>query len=69
MINWYDIQVEQKIAQERYQTIIQARQVSRPLIKRTHNKSERWGWVWFGCKLQNLGISFRRLQKSTSPQC
>lgn len=29
MINWYEIQVEQEIAQERYQPLIQARQFKR----------------------------------------
>ena len=33
MINWNDIKVEQEIAQERYQQIIQARQVARALEK------------------------------------
>ena len=33
MINWNDIKVEQEIAQERYQQIIQAHQVARALEK------------------------------------
>lgn len=33
MINWNDIKVEQEIAQERYEQIIQARQVARALKK------------------------------------
>ena len=73
MINWNDIRVEQEIAQERYQQIIRARQISRTLAKSAPSQSEslffRWGFHWFGCKLGDLGIYLQRLQKSTSPQC
>lgn len=57
MINWYDIQVEQEIAQERYQPLIRARQFKRrsqsatgpgsPAFDRTRN--------WLGDQLQNWG--------------
>ncbi len=46
MINWNDIKVEQEIAQERYQQIIEARQVARALEKEQPK-------VTFGDQLRN----------------
>jgi hypothetical protein len=73
MINWNDIRVEQEIAQERYQPIIQSRQISRDLAKNGQGQSEmlffRRVWVGFERKVRDLGVSLRRPQKSTSPQC
>ena len=52
MINWNEIRVEQEIAQERYQTIIQTGQTNRVLSQKAKVPSETsiFSWVsnWFG---------------------
>ena len=40
MINWNDIRVEQEIAQERYQPIIQGRQISPVLAESDQGQSK-----------------------------
>ena len=72
MINWNDIRVEQEIAQERYQPIIQARQMSRTLTKsegRSNAQFYRRVFGWIGCRLGDLAVYGQRPQKSASPQC
>jgi hypothetical protein len=73
MINWNDIRVEQEIAQERYQTIVRARQIKQALAKSEEGQSKtpfyRWAFGWFGCKLGDLGVYFPKLQQGTGPQC
>jgi len=52
MINWNEIRVEQEIAQERYQTIIQTGQTNRVLSQKEKGPSETsifsWVFNWFG---------------------
>ena len=72
MINWNDIQVEQEIAQERYQPIIQARQMSRALARsegRSGTQFYRRVFNWVGHKVGDLALYWHRPEKSTSPQC
>jgi hypothetical protein len=68
MINWNDIQVEQKIAQERYQAIIQARQIDRILSQRPEQRS---GILFYQRALARLGDYFIRwgnyLQQRNDP--
>ncbi len=61
MINWYDIQVEQEIAQERYQPLIQERQFARPhqppvsLPDTAYTQVRNWlgdQLVSWGCRLK-----------------
>lgn len=52
MINWNDIRVEHEIAQERYQTIIQARQIDRALSQRLEQRS---GGLFYQQALDRLG--------------
>jgi hypothetical protein len=51
MINWNDIRVEQEIAQERYQTIIQGQQVDRASSAKEKGQAETsifsWVFGWF----------------------
>jgi len=72
MYNWNDVEVEQKIAQERYQSIIEGRRVARTQQRTTHRLSAAGrllGWlgdllvVW-GCALQK-----RRGSDSTTAVC
>jgi len=46
MINWNDIRVEQEIAQERYQTIIQGRQLDQVRSERKKGKSIKTIFSW-----------------------
>ena len=72
MINWNDIRVEQEIAQERYQPIIQARQMSRALAKsegRSKTNFYHRFFAWVGNKVEDLGVNGRGPQKSVSSQC
>jgi len=61
MINWYDIQVEQEIAQERYQPLIQARQFKRRPQPATSPDSMALGRArnWLGDQLQNWGCQIK----------
>jgi hypothetical protein len=57
MINWYDIQVEQEIAQERYEPLIQARQFERRSQSATGPERTVIGQTrnWLGDQLQSWG--------------
>ncbi len=61
MINWNDIEVEQKIAQERYREIIRARQAARSQPARTKQK------INFGALIANL-VDKLALPVNRSPQ-
>lgn len=51
MINWNDIRVEQEIAQERYQVLIQTKQTKRAVSQQEKGQSEAsifsWVFDWF----------------------
>lgn len=66
MINWNDIHVEQKIAQERYQPLIQARQLERILAETTPQPPTRYQRLlaWLGRQFIQWG---QRLQERATP--
>ena len=73
MINWNDIRVEQEIAQERYQTIIQARQIDRILSLRPEQRSEGLFYQQaldrLGDYLIRWGNNLRQRNDPVRPQC
>jgi isocitrate lyase len=74
MINWNDIQVEQQIAQERYQTIIEARQVKKALSAYKPGQLEKQSrcghtLAWLGGQLISLGHSLQGSGNASTSQC
>ena len=59
MIDWYDIQVEQEIAQERYDIILQGRRLAR--TQQLETEAVRYVLVrnWLGELLVNWGCQLK----------
>jgi len=59
MIDWYDIQVEQEIAQERYEIIVQGRRLAR--TQQLETEAGRYVLVrnWLGEQLVNWGCQLK----------
>jgi hypothetical protein len=59
VINWHDIQVEQEIAQERYEVIVQGRQLAQ--VQQPATEAGRYVQVrnWLGERLVNWGCQLK----------
>ena len=63
MINWNDIHVEQKIAQERYEVIVRGRQLDRSRQQTIKSDGKTGHYVrfrnWLGEQLMNWGCQVK----------
>jgi hypothetical protein len=66
MVNWYDIQVEMEIAQERYQALVKARQIERlTATKRIKSGFYQTILNWLGQQLVGWGYNLQHKPNAT----
>lgn len=70
MINWNDVRVEQELAQERYEVIVQGRELARLQKLKANSDSEASNYVrvrnWLGGQLVNWGCHLKAQCDSAS---
>lgn len=69
MYNFNDIQVEQEIAQERYQDIIRSRKIARALKQADRTDPHQRILNWIGQQLVSIGRSLQTQSRSAIDRC